>query len=55
VSPAIYKGATITHSTGAGSLSTLRAVYYRDKLINYVIRAKFAAEAEFAIRQDILV
>ena len=52
MSPTIYKRAT-----GAGSFNTLRAVYYRDKLTNHVIRAESAAEAEteFAIRQDILI
>ena len=67
MSSTIYKGATVTHSTGAGSLNAPKAVYYRDKLTNYVIGAKSAAEAEteaeteteteteFAIRQDILV
>jgi hypothetical protein len=57
VSPTIHKGATVIHITRAGSLSALRAVYYRDKLTNHVIKAKSAAEAEteFVIRQDILV
>jgi hypothetical protein len=46
VSPTIYKGATITHSTRAGSLSAPRAVYHRDKLTNHVTRAESMAEAE---------
>jgi hypothetical protein len=51
----IYKGATIIYSTRARSLSTPRIVYHRDKLTNHVIRAKSIAEAEFVIRQDILI
>jgi hypothetical protein len=52
VSLTIYKRATVIHSTGAGSLSTLRVVYIWNKLTNYVIRAKSAAKAktEFVIR-----
>jgi len=46
VSSTIHEQGTITHSTRAGSLNTLKVVYYRDKLTNHVIRAKFAAEAE---------
>ena len=57
MSPTIHKGATVTHSTGAGSLDAPRAVHYRDELTNHVIGAESAAEAEteFVIRQDILV
>jgi hypothetical protein len=57
VSPTIHKGATIIHSTRAGSFGAPRVVYYRDKLTNHVIRAKSMAKAEteFAIQQDILV
>ncbi|CZR58385.1 uncharacterized protein PAC_08277 [Phialocephala subalpina] len=57
VSPTIYKGATVIHSTGAGSLGAPRAIHHRDELTNHVIGAESAAEAEteFAIRQDILV
>jgi hypothetical protein len=45
----IYKGATIIYSTKAKSFNAFKAIYYRDKLINYVIKAKSIAEAEFAI------
>lgn len=55
MSPTIHKGATVTYSTGARSLGAPRAVYHRDELTNHVIGAESAAEAEFAIRQDILV
>jgi hypothetical protein len=57
MSPTIYKGATVTHSTGAGSLDVPRAVHYRDELTNHVIGAESTAKAEteFVIRQDILV
>ena len=57
MSSTIYERATITYSTKAESFNTLKAIYIRDKLINYVIRAKSIAKAEteFAIQQDILV
>lgn len=57
VSPTIHKGATVTRSTGAGSLGAPRAVHHQDELTNHVIGAESAAEAEteFAARQDILV
>jgi hypothetical protein len=57
VFPTIYKGATVTHNTGARSLGALRAIHYRDELINHVIGTESAARAEIelAIRQDILV
>jgi hypothetical protein len=46
VSPTIHKGATVTHSTGAGSLGAPRAVHYRDELTNHVIGAESPAGAE---------
>lgn len=52
MSPTIHKGATVTHSTGAGSLGAPRAGH-RDEITNHVIGAESATE--FAIRQGILV